>query len=473
MALTKVTYSMIQGQFINALDYGVDNTGATDTSTALQAAITAAAGIPVYLPAGTYVIGTAIKYETTAQWAPALKLFGDGAGKTIIDNRVANGSCITTQSTVSLKFQLEGYIRDLEIKTTTSPASSNGIDLKAVYQFEVLNVYIHGMTGNGAQITCLLGDADAANNVTFRNCRIENCNIGLNSNYAAGVVQPSFIKVDKCFFSGHTTAGWKYAGLNSYCTNSAFAAMGCAGVWFWFNGANNGQFTMTATSFENCGSSTQPSVRIDSLTSGAFSNVEIANTVQITTKPIYGVLMTSTGSGQSQANVTWDNTYVRIGSSFTPMTMFSFGASSYECRVTNTLWQSYDASGQERYYDAGSSNTLSNAFSQVVQGTVAGTVLTAATGANQNFALPLDGTAWVVTGPSGSFSFGGFTNGIPGRELILVNLSGQTMKLTYEDTSSTAANRIRANAAADVTINNAGAARLMYINSRWQVISKG
>lgn len=473
MALTKVTYSMIKGQFVNVLDYGVDNTGATDTSTALQAAINAAAGVPVYLPAGTYRLDTAITYSTTAEWAPGLKLFGDGAGKTIIDNRVANGSCITAQSTSSNNFQLEGYIRDLEITTTTSPAASNGIDLKAVYQFEVANVYIHDLTGNGAQITCLLGDADAANNVAFRNCRIENCDIGINSNYAAGVVQPSFIKVDKCFFSGHTTAGWKYAGLNGYCTNSAFAAMGCAGVWFWFNGTNNGQFTMTATSFENCGNSSQPSVRIDSLTSGAFSNVEIANTVQITTKPIYGVLMTSTGSGEGQANVTWDNTYVRIGSSFTPMTMFSFGASSYECRVTNTLWQSYDASGQERYYNAGSSNTLSNAFSQVVQGTVAGTNLAPVNGANQDFALPLDGSSWVVSGPSGAFSFGGFTNGIPGRELILVNLSGQTMTLTYEDTSSTAANRIRADNGSNVTINVNGAARLMYVNSRWQVISKG
>ena len=473
MALTKVTYSMIKGQFVNALDYGVDNTGATDTSTALQAAINAAAGIPVYLPAGTYRLDSGVSYNTTAQWAPALKLFGDGAGKTIINNRVSSGSCITAQSTTSNHFQLEGYIRDLEITTTTSPASSNGIDLKAVYQFEVSNVYIHNLTGNGAQITCLLGDADAANNVTFRNCRIENCDIGLQSNYATGVVQPSFIKVDKCFFSGHTTAGWKYAGLQGYCSNSAFAAMDCPGIIFWYNGANNNQFTMTATSFENCGNSLHSSIQVDSLLSGAFSNVEVANTTQIVTKPIAGIYINSTGSGEGQANVTFDNTYVRIGPSFTPFTMFSFGNTSWECRITNTLWQSYDAAGQVRYSTGGYANTVSNAFSQLPIGTVAGGGLTVVNGANENLALPLDGSVWTVAGNTANFSIGGFTNGIAGRELILVNPSLYDMTLTFESAGSTATNRIYANNGTNVVVKPYGAVRLMYINNRWQVISRG
>jgi hypothetical protein len=42
MALTKATNSMIAGSTVNALDYGIDITGATDSSAALQAAIDAA-----------------------------------------------------------------------------------------------------------------------------------------------------------------------------------------------------------------------------------------------------------------------------------------------------------------------------------------------------------------------------------------------------------------------------------------------
>lgn len=60
MALTKVSYSMITGATYNVLDYGADNTGATNTTTAIQAAITAAntaGGGNVFIPAGNYLIG--------------------------------------------------------------------------------------------------------------------------------------------------------------------------------------------------------------------------------------------------------------------------------------------------------------------------------------------------------------------------------------------------------------------------------
>lgn len=74
MALTKVTYSMIDGAVVNALDYGVV-AGATDSSAALQAALDT--GLAVYLPAGTYTI----KNATLSVQGP---FFGDGQYETII-----------------------------------------------------------------------------------------------------------------------------------------------------------------------------------------------------------------------------------------------------------------------------------------------------------------------------------------------------------------------------------------------------
>ena len=38
MALTKATYSMINGAPVNVLDYGADNTGITDSAAAFNAA---------------------------------------------------------------------------------------------------------------------------------------------------------------------------------------------------------------------------------------------------------------------------------------------------------------------------------------------------------------------------------------------------------------------------------------------------
>lgn len=56
MALTKVTYSMIEGAPINVLDYGAVGNGVADDSAALNAAATAAAGSALYIPSGTYKI---------------------------------------------------------------------------------------------------------------------------------------------------------------------------------------------------------------------------------------------------------------------------------------------------------------------------------------------------------------------------------------------------------------------------------
>lgn len=54
MALTKVRYAMVSGIAENVVDYGADPTGATESTTAIQAAIDT--GNSVYFPAGTYKV---------------------------------------------------------------------------------------------------------------------------------------------------------------------------------------------------------------------------------------------------------------------------------------------------------------------------------------------------------------------------------------------------------------------------------
>ena len=67
MSLTKVTYSMIQNGIVDVTNYGADPTGATDSTTAIQAAITEAAsiGASVGFPYGNYVCATPIVNATT------------------------------------------------------------------------------------------------------------------------------------------------------------------------------------------------------------------------------------------------------------------------------------------------------------------------------------------------------------------------------------------------------------------------
>ena len=76
MALTKVSFSMITGDVANVLDYGADPTGVTNSSAAIQAALTARR--QVYIPQGTYLINTTLSPTDTQS------VFGDGVNQTIL-----------------------------------------------------------------------------------------------------------------------------------------------------------------------------------------------------------------------------------------------------------------------------------------------------------------------------------------------------------------------------------------------------
>lgn len=80
MALTKVTYSMIDGITVNVLDYGADPTGASDSSAAIQSAVDAipSGGGVVYFPGGTYLVNTKITLKGR------LSLIGESRNNTFI-----------------------------------------------------------------------------------------------------------------------------------------------------------------------------------------------------------------------------------------------------------------------------------------------------------------------------------------------------------------------------------------------------
>ena len=54
MSLTKVSYSMIQGECANVLDFGADPTGVADSTAAFNAAI--ASNRSIFIPNGTYTV---------------------------------------------------------------------------------------------------------------------------------------------------------------------------------------------------------------------------------------------------------------------------------------------------------------------------------------------------------------------------------------------------------------------------------
>lgn len=122
MALTKATYSMIQGAVFNVLDYGATGNGVTNDRAACQAAIdaaVAAGGGAVYFPAGTYILNSVAGLDTIPNGLlipdtngvfdtdNGIMLFGDG-----IDTVLKAGN---TNMCVVRNSRLYTTIRDLKI----------------------------------------------------------------------------------------------------------------------------------------------------------------------------------------------------------------------------------------------------------------------------------------------------------------------------------------------------------------------
>lgn len=127
MSLTKVTNSMINGAFFNAVDYGADSTGVTDSTSNIQAAIDAAnaaytatgfgnGGNVVYLPAGKYsytgvILKPGVNLVGAGEWLTQLSLTGtsttgikspaaaSGLAADAITPQIANLSLVSGETT--------------------------------------------------------------------------------------------------------------------------------------------------------------------------------------------------------------------------------------------------------------------------------------------------------------------------------------------------------------------------------------
>jgi len=190
MALTKVSYSMITGAPANVKDFGAVGDGVTNDAAAFAAAIAAVAttGQSIYVPAGTYVIGSAL--TSTGH----LNMFGDG-DKSILDFSGATiaGSCITVSGSLT---QIENISSASQYGLTVTFASAPSLaidDVFCLYSTDLWNsarayyysgewCQVKGVAGSAATITNPLYDGYVPANTTvykmnskavsFRNLRL-------------------------------------------------------------------------------------------------------------------------------------------------------------------------------------------------------------------------------------------------------------------------------------------------------------
>ena len=121
MALTKVSFSMIDGAVVNVLDYGADPTGVADSTAAITAAIAALGTYErgtVLIPKGAYKVASSISVGGSTSAYP-ISIQGVGQGTQIINAAAASNPTFLCQGS-------HWQIKDL-LLTGNSTSPNDGI----------------------------------------------------------------------------------------------------------------------------------------------------------------------------------------------------------------------------------------------------------------------------------------------------------------------------------------------------------
>lgn len=198
MSLTKVSFSMIEGAYLNVLDYGAVGDGTTLDTAAFDLAITAANanGVAVFVPAGTYRVGRIdLKSNVSLIGEPGtvLKrndniLMGVSYNGTTVDNvTVENIEFDDNASGAAGTWKFCVYIADATNVTFRNCKFYNGYDVAikdagpdGIYistgssgrnDILIENCTFEEFTRNGISIT------NGANGVTVRGCTFKECGL--------------------------------------------------------------------------------------------------------------------------------------------------------------------------------------------------------------------------------------------------------------------------------------------------------
>jgi hypothetical protein len=119
MTLTKTHNRMIEGAVANALDFGADPTGATDSTAALNSAFNSPA-MKIYIPPGTYKITSSLLIDG--------KKIIEGAGSDINTTVISlTDSSVLEAAKIGSTTRFTGAIKDIVIDRTTYDGATENI----------------------------------------------------------------------------------------------------------------------------------------------------------------------------------------------------------------------------------------------------------------------------------------------------------------------------------------------------------
>jgi hypothetical protein len=154
MALTKVTYSMIDGPVFNVKDYGAVGNGSTDDTAAINAAIDAAyavgGGTVVFMPV-TYGIVTTVKIRSNVTLdlcGATLQRIGTNKTYNIVQNYTYNPATATDTRIAIINGTIAGNVTN-DVATQDHTAVAGNIFLYGVSIFRIENIRLLTANSNG------------------------------------------------------------------------------------------------------------------------------------------------------------------------------------------------------------------------------------------------------------------------------------------------------------------------------------
>lgn len=204
MALTKASYSIIEGAPLNILDYGAVGDGVTDSTAAIQLAVNAAmaANKRLYFPQGTYVVSSTI--TVTNGSGAGLFMYGDTTSNFAV---VPSGTTIKYTGTSNL-FQINGSAStvNLMVKNMSFLGNANALNaikVDAGWFVTVEDCVFKSFFETGASAIYLTYTTGSFVGVT----RITNCSfIGNVTHIYFDKADTNVLIIDKCSFYDHTFA---------------------------------------------------------------------------------------------------------------------------------------------------------------------------------------------------------------------------------------------------------------------------
>lgn len=138
MALTKVSYSMIDGAPINVLDLGAVGDGSTDDTAAFQAA--ADLGGTIFVPDGSY------KITSTINVTKGTTFVGSSKTSALIYNYTGGSDCFYfyTTNTAQYVYLADCGFQSISIFSTSAQTTGAGIKLSKCERFSMFDVEITG-----------------------------------------------------------------------------------------------------------------------------------------------------------------------------------------------------------------------------------------------------------------------------------------------------------------------------------------